>query len=240
VRGEVIDHVVTINTRGPFSAASYHAEALAPEDLTVVGARLQLTTQHVDSGSGKPIGLVTRENVAEDRSTPLVHLYANGRLPSAPRSDDSEPIQTQVTAQIRLRLRVRAGVVTPVVVVAAAVAGAMLFGALAHFEHLRIISDITAPLLIALPAVYAAFLLPQGGALFRRLFTAFRGMLVILTIVPYAAAGTLAIDIPSTARYLLWAAFGLVAAACLVISLMALRKALRVTFNSKLEDASRA
>jgi hypothetical protein len=223
LRAETIDHTVNIPTRGPFSASSYHAEVLAPEDLTVVGARLQLVTTLRANGKS----LSSSEEVASDRSTPLIHLHANGRRPAG----EIGVGETWQVCVVRARLRVRAGLVLPVVLTGSIVAAALTGGIIAHVAGLKALSDPLAAVLLALPALYAAYLLPQGHALMRRLFIEFRFILVILALLPYAAAATVAIDFGSTTRWIAWILLDLVAIACLIVSSSALRKALRVTLN---------
>jgi hypothetical protein len=226
--GQSIDHRVNIFTRGPFAASSYHAEVLAPEDLTVVGARLRLLTREKTATT-----VADRwEEIASDRTTPLVHLHANGRR--IPRAIDGEVPEKEIqqVAAVRVRLRVRAGLVLPVfltaTVVASVLTGGLLLWAFGHKPE----SATAAAILVAGPALYAAYLLPQGHPLMRRLFMEFRGMLVVLALLPYAAASTLAVDLNSTFRCILWGVFDVIAVCCVVASTRAVIKALRVTFNS--------
>jgi hypothetical protein len=227
-RGESIDHPVNIPTRGPFSASSYHAEVLAPEDLTVVGARLRLVTTEVNESQD---GSSHWEEIASDRSTPLVHLYSNGRRPPKEVRKDSPATEVLQACVVRVRLRVRAGLVLPVVLTASIVAAMLTGGIVAHIVGYHPESATLAAVLLALPALYAAYLLPQGHGLMRRLFMQFRSILVILALLPYAAAATLAIDLGSSFRYDLWIGFDTVALACLLAASTALWRALRVTRN---------
>jgi hypothetical protein len=228
LRGESIDHIVNLPTRGIFAAASYHAEVLAPEDLVVVGSRLQLLTQERDKN-----GNVERrwQELAADRGTPLVHLYANGRRPVSALDGDSVTSEIAQLGLVRIRFRIRAGLVMPVVLTAAVVAATLCGGLIARVLGYRADNATTAAVLVALPAVYAAYLLPQGHALMRRLFLTFRSVLVILAILPYAAATTLALDMGHTLRYVLWSIFCAVALVCLIASLAACARALRITFD---------
>jgi hypothetical protein len=218
LRGDSIDHSVNLPTRGPFSARSYHAELLAPEDLTVVGARLRLVTREVDGTE------TSYDQLASDRSTPLVHLYANGRRPPRDTRVDAPTVETVQACVVRIRLRVRAGLVLPVFLTAAIVASALTGGLVAAILGAKSENATVAAVLVALPALYAAYLLPQGHPLMRRLFVEFRGILVVLALLPYAAAATVAIDVGSTLRYVLWSVFDVVAIACFVASSMALRR----------------
>jgi hypothetical protein len=227
--GRSIDHKVNLFTRGPFAASSYHAEVLAPEDLTVVGARLRLLTRESSAVTKRD----RWEQIASDRSTPLVHLHANGRR--IPREIDHHAPNKEIqqSAAIRVRLRVRAGLVLPVFLTAAVVAAVLTAGlvlsALGHKSE----SPTAAAILVAGPALYAAYLIPQGHPLMRRLFKEFRAMLVALALLPYAAAGTLAVDLNTGVRRGLWIAFDVVALSCLVASTQAVIKALFVTFNAR-------
>jgi len=227
-RGESIDHPVNIPTRGPFSASSYHAEVLAPEDLTVVGSRLRLVTTEVNDRSG---GSSRWDEIASDRSTPLVHLYSNGRRPPEEVRKDSPATEVLQACVVRVRLRVRAGLVLPVVLTASIVAAMLTGGIVAHIVGYHPQSATLAAVLLALPALYAAYLLPQGHGLMRRLFVQFRSILVILALLPYAAAATLAIDLGSSFRYDLWIGLDTLALACLLAASSALWRALRVTRN---------
>ncbi len=229
LRGRSIDHKVNLFTRGPFAASSYHAEVLAPEDLTVVGARLRLLTREAGRG-----GMVDRwEQIASDRSTPLVHLYANGRRIPREIDDDAPEKEIQQSGAVRVRLRVRAGLVLPVFLTAAVVAGVLTAGLLLRALGHKPESVTAAAILVAFPALYASYLIPQGHPLMRRLFKEFRAMLVALVLLPYAAAATLAVDMNTTVRYVLWIAFDVVALSCLAASTQAVIKALRVTFNAR-------
>jgi hypothetical protein len=217
--GQSIDHPFNIPTRGPFSAASYHAELLAPGDLTVVGARLRLITREFHGE--EPTRFL---DIASDRSTPLVHLYANGRRPPRSTDDPGATIETVQACALRVRLRIRAGLVLPVFLTSAIVAGALTVGVVARAFGYKAESATVAAVLVALPALYAAYLLPQGHPLVRRFFREFRAILVILSILPFAAAASVAIDFGSTFRYVVWGASDLVAIACFFAATLALRR----------------
>ncbi len=218
------DYYAAIATRGPFGASSYHAEVLAPEDLTVVGARLRMATvlQFGDHEKRTEIS-----ELASDRSTPRVHLHASGRAAPQPDATNPSEIETATSCYIRIRLRLRTGLVVPVVIVAATVFAALTAGLAAHLAGYRPESSTVAAVLVALPALYAAYLIPQGHALMRRLFTGLRTMLIVLTLVAYAAAASLAIDLGHNFRYVLWASLDVVALFCLGIAVMAFGRAFR-------------
>lgn len=218
ISGQSIDHVFNFPTRGPYSAASYHAELLSPEDLPVVGARLRLVTREYANGQ------TSQEDIASDRHTALVHLYASGRRP--PRTGDGEgaPGETAQACMLRVRVRVRAGLVLPVFLTATVVVGALSVGLLARILGYKAENATVAAVLVAIPAVYAAYLLPQGHPLVRRFFREFRAILVVLSILPFAAAASVAIAFNTTTRYVVWSASDLVAITCFVAAAVALRR----------------
>ena len=227
VLGESIDHFVNLPTRGLFAAASYHAEVLAPEDLMVVGARLQLATDERRGANIMPRWV----ELASDGGTPLVHLYANGRRPVQSDPDDAPSLEFAQAGVVRVRLRVRAGLVMPVLLTAVAVAATLIGGIVARAYGYHPESATLAAVLVALPALYAAYLLPQGHPLMRRLFLAFRSVLVILAFLPLAAAATLAVDIGHSFRYVLWILFGAIALGCLIASATAFVRSFRINFD---------
>ena len=84
------DYYAAIATRGPFRASSYHAEVLAPEVLTVVGARLRMATV-LQFGDHEKRTQISELRPESDRSTPRVHLHASGR--AAPSPGRHEPVR---------------------------------------------------------------------------------------------------------------------------------------------------
>jgi hypothetical protein len=220
--GRTIEYHFNIPTRGPYAAASYHAELLAPEDLTVMDARLRLTTRAIGPGSEPTV----TTDIASDSGTSLVHVYTPGRRPSR-RAGGAKgaSVETEEACLLRVGLCVRAGMVLPVVMTAAIDFFAFSLGILARALGHKAESATVAVVLVALPAVYAAHLLPQGHPLVRRFFKDFRAILVILTLLPFAAAASVAIDFATTLRYVVWSVSVLVAVACLVSATLALRRA---------------
>jgi hypothetical protein len=208
-----------ITTRGPFSAASYHAELLAPEDLTVVEARLRLQTIHRGAGPERDEDV---EELAFDDGTPRVHLFANGR--DAPHAREHKVVtgESASTCFLRFHLRLRPGLVVPVVIIAASVVATLTSGMILRLTGHKAESATVAALLVALPASYAASLFPQGHPLMRRLFTRFRSMMVVLTLVAYGAAASIAVDLDRVVRYVLWVACDIVAVWCLVVAVRTL------------------
>jgi hypothetical protein len=219
-----IGNVVEIPTRGPFSAGSYHAEVFAPEDVTIVGARLQEITE-----TNEEPPKVIRTELSSDQGTLLAHLFANGRRPP-PQAPGGDAVRL-TGALIRIRLRLRAGLVLPVVLTSASVAAVLTGGLVARGVGAHPKNDTIVGVLLALPALYAAYALPQGHPFMRRMFLPFRSMLVVLAALPYAAAATLAVPLDTTSRYIAWSLLDLVALGCLQASWRALRQALHVTFD---------
>jgi hypothetical protein len=115
--------------------------------------------------------------------------------------------------------------VLSVFLTSAVVAGALTVGIIARALGHKAESATVAVVLVALPALYAAYLLPQGHALVRRFFREFRGILVILSLLPFAASGSLAIDFSSTLRYVVWSVSDFLAICCFGAASMALRRA---------------
>jgi hypothetical protein len=119
----------------------------------------------------------------------------------------------------------------PVVITSGSVAAVLTGGLIARGVGAHPRNDTIVALLLALPALYAAYALPQGHPFMRRMFLPFRSMLVVLAAIPYAAAATLAIPLDTTSRYIAWSVLDLLALGCLQASWRALRQALRVTFD---------
>jgi hypothetical protein len=202
-------------TRGPFAAASYHAEVLAPDDLTVLGARLRVATTYRVSSREK---LTETVDLARDWGTPRVHLFANGRARELRDGD------TLSRSYVRVRLVPRAGIVLPVFIIALVLFATLTGGIAARIAGYHAASDTVGAVLLALPALYATYLLPQGHPLLRRLYSGFRAILVVLTGLAYGAAASLAIDLGSTARYVLWSVFDAIAIVCLLVAGRALAR----------------
>ena len=176
------------------ATASYHTEVPAPEELVISRAELV----HVDSAGNR--------RILDQRSrTFRAHLRAADMARSSFGLVD-----------IHLRLR-RSGLVVAALVLSLFTAAILGAGWYTDYNDHGARLDIGTALLVALPGLYALYLVRPGEhRLLKHLVTGLRFLIGMLALLSFAAAASLTIDINETLRISLWG-FGALAASCVAL-----------------------
>ena len=158
---------ITIGTPALFDAESYHVE-INPLAEVVADARLVRYTRSFDQPNGPPP--IEREIVSTDRAADRPHLY--GRSLSRAEAQALSTKRLYHYGEIELDFSVRPSLLWPVMLIALVTTGIFGIGAIAHwFLHWHPRSD-AAALIVAIPAFFAAYLVPGEHRLVRRMFMA--------------------------------------------------------------------
>ena len=96
--------------------------------------------------------------------------------------------------EVELDFSVRPSLLWPVMLIALVTTGIFAFGAIAHWLLRWHPSADAAALIVAIPAFFAAYLVPGEHRLVRRMFYGVRVLVFISALVSFAAGGTLAVD----------------------------------------------
>lgn len=177
------------------AAASYHAEVPSPDELVISSAYLYEI---------KPDG--TKELLDKDFVTHRAHVRASDM-----------PRGSTALLSVGFRLR-RAGLPVESAVLAGATALILAGGWLLHRQDITVKRDVASLLIVALPGLYATYLVRPGEhRLVKRLVSGLKIVVLLLAALSFAAAASLAIDISDARRYQFWGFGALVAAAAGVL-----------------------
>lgn len=194
--------VVGIATRAPYAAASYHAELEAPDELLIARAQLGRALDYVSRSDGsRRAG--ERIEVATEWRVHRAHLFCGGLRPTrrvgAPVGSDAIE-----NGFLEFALVLRGSVLLGPLVASSVATSLLLTGAILASLGARSDHDASA-LLVAAPALFAAYLLPVGtNRLVRRMYVGLRGILVLVAIFAGIAAGFLALDVARWKVILAW------------------------------------
>ena len=157
-------------------AESYHAEVTAPDGVYISHARLR--TQAWESDEWKE-----RDR---DGGTHRASLYAAGVAES-----ESEVKTSLIDVWFRLRPE---GLLVAAFLSSLVTTGILWLGIYLTSEGIEPRREALTALLVALPALLAAYLVPREHPLTRRMFKGVRGLLALTALVSFIAASTLALD----------------------------------------------
>jgi hypothetical protein len=164
-------------------AASYHAELEAPEDLVIAQARLEGRSD----GTWKPFG-------NDARGTDRAHLLPST---SVPRSAD-----VRIYAKLALR---PTGLLPTALLISLATTGMLCVGLGLHCLGVGVHADAAGAVVVVVPAIYAPFLaLATAHRLARKVVWLLRTLLVAVTAIAFAAAGSLVAALEGGARTWTW------------------------------------
>ena len=192
-----------VPTRAVYGPESYHVEVVAPAELLIEYARLERETTILDLA----LGTERQESVciAEDAHTERAHLYESlyttSRRESAPIPTNEE---VRVSSAIKVEFLMRPSFVLPSLLIGLITSGMLASGLVLHGVGVPRQGDVTA-LLVVLPALFAAYLIPGEHRLVRRMFRGVRFLVFLLSLASFVAAGSLTLSLSSTARVTLWA-----------------------------------
>jgi len=200
-----------VPTRAAFGPESYHVEIAAPNELMIEVARLERVTSVVNLATAQE--RVDAICAAEDTHTERAHLYeslytATHRTATPARIDEEVTVASAITVDFLLR----PAFVLPSLLIGLVTSGMLGAGLLLHELGIPRQGDVTA-LLVVLPAVFAAYLIPGEHRLVRRMFRGVRSLVFVLSLVSFVAAGSLTLSFSSSARVTLWAVLFAIASA---------------------------
>lgn len=208
----VSPHSLSARTRAVYGPESYHVEITAPEELLIEYARLERTTTITDLETSTR--RVDATCVAEDRCTERAHLYESLFTAREPTPTPASANEEAVTAStITVDFFMRPSFVRPPLLIGVLTCGLLVTGLVLKWVGVPRSGDVTA-LIVVLPAVFAAYLIPGEHRLVRRMFRGVRLLVFTLSVVSFAAAGTLTISLASSTRVLLWLILLAVAVGC--------------------------
>jgi hypothetical protein len=201
----------TAQTRAVFGPESYHVEISAPDELLIEYARLERTAIVRSLLTAR--ATERRTLVTEDFRTERAHLYESlytQELDSTPPSANDE---TTTISTILVDFFIRPSFLRPPLAIGVVTSAMLAVGMVLHFSGVHRSGDVTA-LIVVLPALFAAYLVPGEHRLVRRMIRGVRGLVFALSVLSFAAAGTLTIGLSTSTRVVVWSVLLGLAAAC--------------------------
>jgi hypothetical protein len=193
-------------TRALYAASSYHTEVAAPDQLLIARAELGRAVHYVDTrdGTERPGG---RAEITNARNEPRAHLTSPGLRPG---SSHVAPLHQEAVelGYVDIDLKLRPGPVFLLLAVSTLITGMLVIGLVLRGLGLHVDQATGASLLIAAPGVLAAYLVPAGEPLLRRMFLGLRIIGGGSAAVAFAAAASLALSLPTWGTVLAWALLG--------------------------------
>jgi hypothetical protein len=209
---------VRVGTRAGSGPESYHVEIAAPEELVIERARLDRLNTITDLATGR--FRYESERIAEDRCTERAHLYDTRYMKIAspatpPRANEEAMAGSTITAE----LFIRPSFVRPALAIGWVTTGMLLAGLILTASRVHRNGDVTA-LIVVLPALFAAYLIPGEHRLVRLMFRWLRGLVFLLAVISFGAAASLTLGFDRAAMVVIWLVlFGVAAAATTVITI---------------------
>ena len=162
-------------------SASYHAEVEVPEDLEVA------RTRTVDLKRGQLLA----DNI-EPSGAQRVHIYSPGK-----------PRTVWGLAEVSVLVS-RSGLLMAMLFTSLLTAMMLTLG-LARLEEVAQTTDATSALLLAIPAIFAGYLLrPEEHPLVTKLFAGLRCLVLLSGLCALLACGMLVAQVPGPALHLTW------------------------------------
>lgn len=190
------------SVRAIFAAESYHVELTVPDELAIRSAELGVRTNIFDVATGEEAFLDTP--LATDAGASVVHLYQSGVIQRAGANFD--PLRFEVTelGYIKLRVRLKPSVMFAPLAISAVTSGVLLGGWIARVHGVHPHRDAATALLVVLPALFGAYLVPGEHRLVRRLYRGLRLLVLLAALTSFAAASLLAMHLPHNWTYWSW------------------------------------
>lgn len=162
---------------------SYHAEVVAPDELVI--AKAELVAQNLDG---------SEDTLDTEHHQFRAHVHASGL---------TRGTIGRLNVSIRLRT---AGLVLAAFVLSIATATSLVGGVVVDWLDVGATPDLASALLVALPGIYATYLVRPGEhRLVKWLVGGLRVIVLGLAAVSFGAAATLALNLDESLRQLLWA-----------------------------------
>jgi len=215
-----------IAVRAVFGAESYHAEILVPDELVVRRAVLGRSIEFWNTEADQRT--FSREVFAEDNKADRAHLYFSGATSST--REYVPAIETEVSEAgfIDVSMSLKAGVILPAIVIAGVTASMLWTGIVLHWVSVHSAPSSAVSLLVVLPAIFGAYLIPGEHPLVRQLYGPLRAVILISALSGFAAASILALDLSSRTTTLWWVGLALCSTAVFVLTAFSLLGSTRV------------
>lgn len=183
------DYSIELHCPGLFDAASYHIEVEAPEELVIAKANLVLRTKRIEPPFASPTEKILSSSYATDRA----HLFGHGPLKQATHELSEKGLYQEAMVEVDFALR--PSLLWPALLISYVTTGMFVCGLLARvIENWHARPD-AAALVVAIPAFFAAYLVPGEHRLVRQMFFLVRSLVFASGLLSFAAAAALAIDI---------------------------------------------
>lgn len=193
---------LTFPTRSLYAASTYHAEIAVPDDLFIAKAKLGRVVEYINIATGDRIrsgGCPIHEREGVSRA----HLYGTGVAPGAGIPSRSG-FDLSELAFIDVEIRLRPGSILPLLIASSLIVSILFLGLLLRAVGVHADPGTSASLLIAVPGVFAVFLVPGGHRLVRRMYQGVRALTVFSALCAFVAASFLALRLPTAATYAAW------------------------------------
>jgi hypothetical protein len=197
-------------TRALYGGASYHVEIEVPEELVISRAELGQAITRANHPRGQPD--TTHHPISWEENVHRAHLYASNAV--RPPSRGATGHRDGEVGYVALRLRLRTGVLWPPFMISLVTFVILVVGITVHALGIPGRPEATAPLLVAVPAIFAAYLIPGEHPLVRRMFKWLRILVLCSALLSFAAAGLLALSLSGRTTMILWIVLAVASAFC--------------------------
>lgn len=206
--------------RGVMATESYHVEIQVPDELSIRHAELGLRRTIANPATG------TEETVdvpmCIDGHTDHAHLHQRGASKHATVNTTPGAVEVTELGYIRVALTLKPGELLPALILTSVTTGVLLTGCILHLtKHVAAQPDAATALLVVLPAVFAAYLVPGEHRLVRKMFRPLRATVLISALSAFVAAGALVIDLRAHRTFLMWSVVAAVSGIAATILLLA-------------------
>lgn len=212
-------YVVELETPGLYAAESFHIEIPTPDDVVVEDGRLVRSVRWADRPTQQPF---RRQISSSQRAVDRAALYGVSPSIAYLRQLSEKRMIEEATAEVSFALQ--PSLLWPVASLITVTFAMFLFGLIARWGFDRhSVGDVSA-LVAVVPAILAAFVVPGGHRLVRRMYSGVRSLVAFSALLSFVAGGTLVIDLPFELRAAAWSVFaGLTAIAAGAMIWAALR-----------------
>ena len=213
------DYVVRFAAPALFDGESYHLQVPTPNDVLVAEGRLQLQTRWADRRKCKPFDV---RPLMVERRVERCSLYA--RAPARSQRGALSEAGKLEEAEVEIAFALHPSLVWPVFLVCAATLSVLVTGLVLRLLGHHHVGDVS-PLIVTLPALFAAYLVPGEHRLARRMYRGLRVLLLVSAGLSISAGAILAVDFLSRARLEAWALLTVLALGVTVVAGLSLVRA---------------
>lgn len=201
-----------ISTRALFGASSYHIEVQAPDEVLIKRAELAVLETVINRA--EPLKSPNRKverirALVREAEIERTHLFDAGVERNTNGARDPLLATVSELGYVQLELALKPASILAPAMMCLLTAAVLLGGVIAHMLGYSAPAEPSVALLVIIPAIFAAYLLPGEHRLLRKVYRALRISVFVATAGAFAAAAAFDLDMSTHATFRIWLIIGI-------------------------------